>query len=412
MDSLVPAGAYASPILTRGITSIRQVTLPTSFPQNDACNQTTIKSFCLTSKCSSYDELKPQLSYIGLIAISILSSKENKLVLSDIYQYILNKYPYFRTRGPGWRNSVRHNLSLNDCFIKSNRSHNGKGHYWTIHPANMEDFRNGDFRRRRAQHRVRKHMGFISDSDHPSIVSPPPNYEMKSLKQFCAKDVVCKEISYNAINKNVFLDFLCSHYTHSKFNLQNNKLFISSDDLHNTTNILSTCEQTSASKRQSICTSFSNRDIEPRIKFLFAPQFNYINETFNLPMNSILKHKENDSSLEIVLPCNGKSLKAPETDTSIPIITQTVNTGDKRKRQFDVASLLAPDNNQTTQCKALSNVNVVPPISPKSLNLSSDEVKDSCNRLYEKAEKSEIFLLNTYISGTSHKEAMCVNKVS
>ncbi|XP_008200692.1 forkhead box protein D4 isoform X2 [Tribolium castaneum] len=100
------------------------------------------------------EEPKPQHSYIGLIAMAILSSPEGKLVLSDIYQHILDHYPYFRTRGPGWRNSIRHNLSLNDCFIKAGRSANGKGHYWAIHPANVDDFRKGDFRRRKAQRKV------------------------------------------------------------------------------------------------------------------------------------------------------------------------------------------------------------------------------------------------------------------
>ncbi|XP_059226812.1 uncharacterized protein LOC106093857 isoform X2 [Stomoxys calcitrans] len=412
MGSFLPVGSYSSPILTRGITSIRQVTIPSSFPQSDACNQTTIKSFCLTSKCSSYDELKPQLSYIGLIAISILSSKEKKLVLSDIYQYILNKYPYFRARGPGWRNSVRHNLSLNDCFIKSNRSHNGKGHYWTIHPANMEDFRNGDFRRRRAQHRVRKHMGFISENDHQSIIGNPSNYEIKSLKQFCAKDVVCKEISYNSLNKNVFLDFLCSHYSHSKFNLQNNKLFISTDNLHNTTNILSACDQSAASKRQAICTTFANGDMEPKIKFLFAPQFSCINETLNLPINSVMKEKENDTNLEIILPCKDNKLKLVEPDTSISLSTHTANNVDKRKRQFDVASLLAPDNSQKNHCKAWTEVHIVPESSSKGISLANGEIKGSCADKFEKSEKSEIYLLNTYISGTNHKEAICVNQIS
>jgi hypothetical protein len=73
------------------------------------------------------EEPKPQHSYIGLIAMAILSSPDKKLVLSDIYQYILDNFPYFRARGPGWRNSIRHNLSLNDCFIKAGRSANGKG---------------------------------------------------------------------------------------------------------------------------------------------------------------------------------------------------------------------------------------------------------------------------------------------
>lgn len=120
------------------------------------------------------EEPKPQHSYIGLIAMAILSSPDRKLVLSDIYQHILDNYPYFRSRGPGWRNSIRHNLSLNDCFVKAGRSANGKGHYWAIHPANIEDFRKGDFRRRKAQRKVRKHMGLAVDDDGEDSPSPPP----------------------------------------------------------------------------------------------------------------------------------------------------------------------------------------------------------------------------------------------
>ena len=120
------------------------------------------------------EEPKPQHSYIGLIAMAILSIPEGKLVLSDIYQHILQNYPYFRTRGPGWRNSIRHNLSLNDCFIKVGRSANGKGHYWAIHPANIEDFRKGDFRRRKAQRKVRQHMGLDVDNESLDSLSPPP----------------------------------------------------------------------------------------------------------------------------------------------------------------------------------------------------------------------------------------------
>ncbi|CAG0895595.1 unnamed protein product [Cyprideis torosa] len=125
------------------------------------------------------EEPKPQHSYIGLIAMAILSSAEQKMVLADIYQWILDHYAYFRNRGPGWRNSIRHNLSLNDCFIKAGRSANGKGHYWAIHPANVEDFKKGDFRRRKAQRKVRRHMGLDvpddeDDSPSPPLHNPPP----------------------------------------------------------------------------------------------------------------------------------------------------------------------------------------------------------------------------------------------
>ncbi|CRK88721.1 CLUMA_CG002676, isoform A [Clunio marinus] len=104
------------------------------------------------------EEPKPQHSYIGLIAMAILSAPDQKLVLSDIYQHILDNYPYFRSRGPGWRNSIRHNLSLNDCFIKSGRSANGKGHYWAIHPANIDDFKKGDFRHNDEHSRIESQL--------------------------------------------------------------------------------------------------------------------------------------------------------------------------------------------------------------------------------------------------------------
>ena len=118
-----------------------------------------------TKLSSSFDEEhgkselfsdKPSHSYISLIANAILASPEKRLVLSDIYKYVLERYDYFKKKGSGWRNSIRHNLSLNDCFIKAGRSPNGKGHYWAINTVNYEDFARGDFRRRRVQRRVRR----------------------------------------------------------------------------------------------------------------------------------------------------------------------------------------------------------------------------------------------------------------
>ncbi|XP_062816443.1 forkhead box protein D3-like [Anolis carolinensis] len=102
------------------------------------------------------DPEKPNQSYIALISTAILSSPEKKLLLSDIYQWIMDKYPYFKNKEKSWRNSVRHNLSLNECFVKAGRSENGKGHFWAIHPANLEDFSKGDYHRRRARRRIRR----------------------------------------------------------------------------------------------------------------------------------------------------------------------------------------------------------------------------------------------------------------
>uniref|UniRef100_A0A7E4VUJ7 Fork-head domain-containing protein n=1 Tax=Panagrellus redivivus TaxID=6233 RepID=A0A7E4VUJ7_PANRE len=101
--------------------------------------------------------VKPPYSYIGLIAQAILENPEQRLLLSEIYEAIQRRYPFFLAKGSGWRNSVRHNLSLNDCFVKAGRAPNGKSSYWTIHPANIEDFARGDFRRKQAQWKVKSH---------------------------------------------------------------------------------------------------------------------------------------------------------------------------------------------------------------------------------------------------------------
>ncbi|XP_059179612.1 forkhead box protein K1-like isoform X2 [Physella acuta] len=102
-------------------------------------------------------DAKPTMSYIALIAKAILESEQRRLNLGSIYNWIEKHYPFYKNKGQGWRNSVRHNLSLNDCFIKAGRCEDGKGNYWAIHPANIQDFMRGDFRqRRRSRRRGRK----------------------------------------------------------------------------------------------------------------------------------------------------------------------------------------------------------------------------------------------------------------
>eukprot|EP00064_Thunnus_orientalis_P010308 superscaffoldBa00001388_g10334 len=92
---------------------------------------------------------KPSLSYIALIAKVILSSPSQKLNLASIYRAMEEQFPYLKNRGPGWRNSVRHNLSVNDCFVKVSRCEDGRGHYWGVHQAHLRDFQQGNFRQYR-----------------------------------------------------------------------------------------------------------------------------------------------------------------------------------------------------------------------------------------------------------------------
>ncbi|CAL4122067.1 unnamed protein product [Meganyctiphanes norvegica] len=93
---------------------------------------------------------KPPYSYIALIVMAIQSSPQRRLTLSEIYQFLQSRFPFFRGAYTGWKNSVRHNLSLNECFLKLPKSMGrpGKGHYWAIDPTAELMFEEGSFRRR------------------------------------------------------------------------------------------------------------------------------------------------------------------------------------------------------------------------------------------------------------------------
>ena len=77
----------------------------------------------------------------------------------------MDNFSYYNNKEKAWRNSIRHNLSLNECFIKNGRADNGKGNYWSIHPACEDDFSKGDFRRRQARRRARKCVKETCTSD-------------------------------------------------------------------------------------------------------------------------------------------------------------------------------------------------------------------------------------------------------
>jgi hypothetical protein len=80
---------------------------------------------------------KPPYSFTKMIGMALLEGKD-KLPVGDIYSFIESRFPYYRGAKKCWRNSVRHNLSLNKYFIKYNGEDKRRGAHWTFGPG-MKD---------------------------------------------------------------------------------------------------------------------------------------------------------------------------------------------------------------------------------------------------------------------------------
>jgi len=91
------------------------------------------------------------MSYADLITQAILNSPEKRLTLSQVYEWMVQNVPYFRDKGDsnssaGWKNSIRHNLSLHSRFMRIQNEGAGKSSWWVINP----DAKPGRNPRRRA----------------------------------------------------------------------------------------------------------------------------------------------------------------------------------------------------------------------------------------------------------------------
>ncbi|XP_001511165.3 forkhead box protein O3 [Ornithorhynchus anatinus] len=90
-------------------------------------------------KCSSRRNAWGNLSYADLITRAIESSPDKRLTLSQIYDWMVRSVPYFKDKGDsnssaGWKNSIRHNLSLHNRFIRVQNEGTGKSSWWMIDP--------------------------------------------------------------------------------------------------------------------------------------------------------------------------------------------------------------------------------------------------------------------------------------
>ncbi|MCJ1446105.1 MAG: hypothetical protein MMC23_006610 [Stictis urceolatum] len=131
------------------------------------------------------DGNKPNASYAQLIGMAILRAPNRRLTLAQIYKWISDTFAHYRLSGAGWQNSIRHNLSLSEHFIKQNRPKDdpGKGSYWTIKPGHEHNYLNQKSRRptsSSANMRVLQQVPSSETNAAPTIAPPSPKEEKKA----------------------------------------------------------------------------------------------------------------------------------------------------------------------------------------------------------------------------------------
>ena len=115
----------------------------------------------------AYTHAKPPYSYISLITMAIQSSQSRMMTLSEVYQWIMDLFPFYRANQQRWQNSIRHSLSFNDCFVKVPRPPDkpGKGSYWSLHPDAGNMFENGCYLRRQKRFKCAKKAAIKAAAD-------------------------------------------------------------------------------------------------------------------------------------------------------------------------------------------------------------------------------------------------------
>eukprot|EP00048_Salpingoeca_helianthica_P024554 m.33270 g.33270 ORF g.33270 m.33270 type:complete len:349 (+) comp9458_c0_seq2:544-1590(+) len=74
---------------------------------------------------------RPEHSYAELISLAMQANPKKALTLNEIYNFVMDRFPYYRSVEPSWKNSIRYNLSQNKLFTRL-PTDGDKAAMWTL----------------------------------------------------------------------------------------------------------------------------------------------------------------------------------------------------------------------------------------------------------------------------------------
>lgn len=145
---------------------------------------------------------KPPYSYAAMIGLAILSSEDRRLTLSEIYDWISENFKYYQRSDVGWHNSIRHNLSLNKAFSKTDKSEGKKGHYWQIEPGMESAFLKKKSRKSAAHSSSTSSSANDSNKNNPSMADKKNIFKPNKIKSLKPNNLDNENNTRNKIEKN------------------------------------------------------------------------------------------------------------------------------------------------------------------------------------------------------------------
>ncbi|XP_077113165.1 forkhead box protein I2-like [Ranitomeya variabilis] len=98
--------------------------------------------------------VKPPYSFMDLIMMALENAPEKKLTSHQIFTYVVERFPFYRMDQAGWKNSIRHTLSVNNCFkrVARDKCIKGLGCYWTLDQSCTKIQNNGKLKGQRKKY--------------------------------------------------------------------------------------------------------------------------------------------------------------------------------------------------------------------------------------------------------------------